>query len=1803
MATLEPDHTYSCLLGCLSLVLSAGASGLRAAIVIGRCPRDDHSLPPLPKKYALLIQVTLWLVVDTTNIPHPVWTTPLFIPRKQPASDANPLPALIHHPTPTPRSISSRVFHPGCLAHSVIACWSLTGPHLGERHRHLVPHPDSARWLLLSLPYRPSWARDQNSLSALASSAGALVAMVAPLRLSASSLLLFLSLAPAVALALNINRADLILSDVGPCELTLQFDGSVSATDVHLEQMILTEGWYAPPQTVVTSGPRRVDAQTLSANLDCVSHALNPASHSYTLSFSPALHADLPAGNSTLIVNLTRTAEAPLRLPANICTRLVTEGPATKDITITTLAQAQDMARRRCTGFFGALTFRNLTLSPADWRALLMPLRLVEGSLRFEATPGLQVEALGGLQWLAARGPYHQDERGTYGLRINNVPGFVVTDGLRLLSLRTGQRIVVIGSEAAQCPPADNEALQAWILSAPLVDLRYNVSACVDTSEDSNCAGAVDELTGLCRHSVTDKSVCPGGIITSLADLAPYSDYLCTVIDGSLKILGPLEFAEHELGVLARVEHVLGGVIVQDAPSLVSLDFLQSLRTANMVTVTDNVNLLDLRLPLLKNTIPMVLTSNPRLCHNVSRVLESASCGIVDVSARIRCPALAAASYNQESLLVLLEQQLSWPRSNIVLLPSFGTDTDVGAVIEVTLVASMGDSQMLRRAFQDLLDTGAWDRAAALLPSGQTLVGALFLQAPHRTPNAASAGSGIVLSAQTASTGALISWELGGLAPDSQASFVLQVQPRVSDTLVDELTAYAFTADLALDSYDVVFSQVRAALTAGMPGFDISLASTSQTFFLLRSCDAIIDGETVAIQQTCLDMDLAYDLRVLGFVDGSAVASDTITIQLADPALRVRNVSLHATGPSALTVHWAPPVAADRTAGYEVFIRYAGVDSNGAMYLLDAAQITAGTSNPTAFGVQELLLDGSRQRLVINDPTATNLELNGCYFNYHANATTCLAPFTVYVVGVRPVDGTSKGVTSYFVGTTGADMTLSEPPAWSMASETPVEVQGRSATLRLQRPVNMPAVATRVQAVVTGPYGERVMSRDIIDPLAHHVNRYNESMELALDHLAPYSNHTISLMFVDDMGVVSASRSVSILTAPGAPDAVASVSAMIEDDGRLRVTWLPPVVTPGPLVWYEVLANFENETETGELVHNGTATSITIAASLAQSQIAVRAVTPEGVSNFETTRATLASGQQELPVSYMTLGLAVGGAVLLLAVVGFVLRRRLRSLRKAAEDEWRVPEADEFEYPRERVRLGRQLGSGAFGMVFAGHVTDIREISGEVAVAVKLCSSKAAKEKNDFLEEANLMKRFAKPWHPNVLRLLGVVTQEEPMMIILENMANGDLLGFLRGARPPAPGQDAALTMTDLVYMAADVASGMAFLAQGNFIHRDLAARNCLVAEDMVVKVADFGLSRALNYSDYYRKNGQALLPVRWMCPMALCEGKFTTDTDVYSFGILLYELFTLGALPYTDMSNQQVFEQVVAGYRMEQPQGCPDVIYKIMWECWRLSDRPSFENLEERLMNIGRRLEDGDLTVLSSSQQTAPSASLGAGLPPTLVDEITGMPMGEDSAQSYTAMDGSKPASAVDYSKYEDMADAHVPLQPVAPSPKSTLTRHTRGARSDVRAAQFNADDEELQHLERLRDEGPAPTSQPTKRPDYVVTMDTYSQVRPPVPAPPLRRNPTQQRLPPMPPRVSDNNQGQLTRPSQLNPGAKAFLDSQHRSTSGASQGYDDPNSLFAAIRDRVHSRSKTPGSRHSSLGDVRSQHSASSRVSTSAL
>ncbi|XP_061150092.1 tyrosine-protein kinase Fer [Syngnathus typhle] len=261
----------------------------------------------------------------------------------------------------------------------------------------------------------------------------------------------------------------------------------------------------------------------------------------------------------------------------------------------------------------------------------------------------------------------------------------------------------------------------------------------------------------------------------------------------------------------------------------------------------------------------------------------------------------------------------------------------------------------------------------------------------------------------------------------------------------------------------------------------------------------------------------------------------------------------------------------------------------------------------------------------------------------------------------------------------------------------------------------------------------------------------------------------------------------------------------------------------------------------------------------------------------------------------------------------------------------------------EDVALGELLGKGNFGEVFKG--TLLRD---KTPVAVKTCKEDLPPElKIRFLSEARILKQYD---HPNIVKLIGVCTQRQPIYIVMELVPGGDFLSFLRKKKDE-------LKTKQLLRLAVDAAAGMAYLESKNCIHRDLAARNCLVGEGTLLKISDFGMSRQED-DGVYSSSGLKQIPIKWTAPEALNYGRYTSESDVWSYGILLWETFSLGVCPYPGMTNQQAREQVEKGYRMACPQRCPDDVYKVMQRCWQYSpeERPKFAELQRDLAAIKKK-------------------------------------------------------------------------------------------------------------------------------------------------------------------------------------------------------------------------------------------------------
>ncbi|XP_077876114.1 inactive tyrosine-protein kinase 7 isoform X2 [Ictidomys tridecemlineatus] len=276
--------------------------------------------------------------------------------------------------------------------------------------------------------------------------------------------------------------------------------------------------------------------------------------------------------------------------------------------------------------------------------------------------------------------------------------------------------------------------------------------------------------------------------------------------------------------------------------------------------------------------------------------------------------------------------------------------------------------------------------------------------------------------------------------------------------------------------------------------------------------------------------------------------------------------------------------------------------------------------------------------------------------------------------------------------------------------------------------------------------------------------------------------------------------------------------------------------------------------------------------------------------------------------------------------------------------------SDKMHFPRASLQPITTLGKSEFGEVFLAKAQGLEEGVAETLVLVKSLQSKDEQQQLDFRREFEM---FGKLNHANVVRLLGLCREAEPHYMVLEYVDLGDLKQFLRISKSKDEKlKSQPLSTKQKVALCTQVALGMEHLSNNRFVHKDLAARNCLVSAQRQVKVSALGLSKDVYNSEYYHFR-QAWVPLRWMSPEAILEGDFSTKSDVWAFGVLMWEVFTHGEMPHGGQADDEVLADLQAGKsKLPQPEGCPSKLYRLMQRCWALSpkDRPSFSEIANSL-------------------------------------------------------------------------------------------------------------------------------------------------------------------------------------------------------------------------------------------------------------
>lgn len=279
---------------------------------------------------------------------------------------------------------------------------------------------------------------------------------------------------------------------------------------------------------------------------------------------------------------------------------------------------------------------------------------------------------------------------------------------------------------------------------------------------------------------------------------------------------------------------------------------------------------------------------------------------------------------------------------------------------------------------------------------------------------------------------------------------------------------------------------------------------------------------------------------------------------------------------------------------------------------------------------------------------------------------------------------------------------------------------------------------------------------------------------------------------------------------------------------------------------------------------------------------------------------------------------------------------------------------------RRDIILKRELGEGAFGKVFLAECYNLSPTKDKMLVAVKTLKDPTLAARKDFQREAELLTNLQ---HEHIVKFYGVCVDGDPLIMVFEYMKHGDLNKFLRAHGPDAmilvDGQplqtNGELGLSQMLHIASQIAAGMIYLASQHFVHRDLATRNCLVGNGLLVKIGDFGMSRDIYSTDYYRVGGHTMLPIRWMPPESIMYRKFTTESDVWSFGVILWEIFTYGKQPWFQLANNEVIECITQGRVLERPRLCPKEVYDMMLGCWQREpqQRLNIKDIQKMLFSL----------------------------------------------------------------------------------------------------------------------------------------------------------------------------------------------------------------------------------------------------------
>ncbi len=1309
-----------------------------------------------------------------------------------------------------------------------------------------------------------------------------------------------------------------------------------------------------------------------------------------------------------------------------------------------------------------------LTISSADFRDAgnlegLTVLQEIRGPLVVNNTIGLTVDLQPSLRVLG------QDR----SLRGPADPIMVVSGNTALtwVSLQAtlqrfaGMGRVIVADNPGFCPAAA-DLTSRWWAGLPSLSLSYALSSACSvcylfkvspTLCSTDCPG--------CGRT------CPGQILRTFTDLEAMVANNCTYVAGSLVIEGLDADVSDDLleRALSPVRELTGDLIVQNNPTLASLDSLRQLTKARSVVVRSNPGLVDSRLPALDRNTTVSVADNNKLCPS-AEPFGSAPCNNVRVT-----QVLQLGGINETLFLMRISEEIfvqevfaaleitansttsSDPTNSStkppVSGPGAGTGTDSGSVTlsvrnlvsqagilqssrvvdQTTTQQSLqpvstqpsGDPQMRRRRRRDTPAGPSFVLAYALLTTSQnSLYLSQLMQAMVQSQTLYQRLA--ALFAELDSIEPVVLWSRDGEVSNYNAGIELSVTAdrrgaRLSWT-PNNVTFSWYAVEFRRAATNVALSALRAASTAALPSVNASVFSNARLGsvydvvvawqqvtagvrrqIVLPACPAAgSDSEgattttTTSDGRACLQAEEFYEVRVVGEWQANLISSDAQTVRLASGGsadvsnLTQQAATATADGDPLVLAGWNRP-AAGQPASYAL-----GLGLYERSTSLRAA-MALGQLPPASAWLKPVDISGDWTA----NATAQSVLLQGCYsmiglVDGAGNSLThCLQPWSLYVLKVRPIYSTSSGSSGSTLLAAGRTLiveTLEAAPADAPAAIDVVEVTTRSASLSVALPLQPNGVVVAFEVNCTDSHNRSQLTvtssglteaTQLVLMEAAAADAASNTTSSSNSNSSAEARGRVLLTVTGLQGYTSYVCGVRARTAAGASDAWAEAALMTPAVAPERLARAPVVTlagsmdasgTPQLLVRWdaaEYLASgdvrYEVWGETASKVVRRLAVTMQTSAVVPGDVVLVRvkvvnSLGSSGMSDAGSlTDGSAASGgsggtsSSSSSTSSQTIGVLVGSIVggvfaILLAAVLMCRRRKSTSELNWKPDSWEVAEEQLF------VKQQKVVGRGAFGQVLLADMLVTTGKKPMVPVAIKRCTR--PESLRDFEREMEVMKQLSATTHPNVLLLMGVCTRKN-MMIVSEYCSLGSLQQVLRENRQPGK-----LSRESLLLFCADIASGMDFVGRSGFVHRDLAARNCFVTEDMVVKVADFGRTQPMNSAGIYQGFEEALTPVRWTAPEALQNHVYSTASDVWSFGVVMWEVMSLGLTPYGGKSNPEVMKHVLGGRGLPAINDCPHVANHMIEACMRAdpNDRLRFVELSMRIKTTIRRLTNGSM-------------------------------------------------------------------------------------------------------------------------------------------------------------------------------------------------------------------------------------------------